>query len=325
VLLGDVLELRHGPLPNVLTLALPVLNEIADALPSGAEVVIVGGNHDHRLLAPWLERRARRVAAGALGLETQVDWREDEPLATIAGAFSRVAVRAAYPGVWLRDDVYAMHGHYGDRHTTVPMLERLAAGFTARVAGEPPQGPRRAEDYERVLAPTYAWIDALAQYGGVALRGSSQSPSTRAWTVLSRGGARRARGLAYATGFRTAVALMNRGGIGPLRAEISGVALRRAGLAAAGEVVQRLGIDARHVIFGHTHRAGPLAGDDAAEWLSRGGVRLLNSGSWLLDRSFLGDSPHTSPYRPGFVAIVEDQQPPRLANMLDGVRRQVPA
>ena len=329
MLLGDVLELRHGPLRDVLDVAVPALQKIAGALRAGTEVVIVAGNHDHHLFGPWLERRARGGPPDPpdpLGLEAEVDWREDEPLGAIAAAFSRVAVRAAYPGVWLRSDVYAVHGHYADLHTTVPMLERLSAGFTARVAGELPEGPRRAEDYERVLAPTYAWIHALAQYGGVSLRGSSQSPSTRAWEALSRSDGRRSmRGLAYKMGLRAAVAALGRGGIGPLRAEISGVALRDAGLAAFGEVVQRLGIDARHIIFGHTHRAGPLAGDEPAGWLSPGGSQLLNTGSWVLDESFLGERPHASPYRPGFAAIVEDEDAPRLVNVLDGVRPRAPA
>ena len=30
----------------------------------------------------------------------------------------------AYPGVWLRPDVYATHGHYVDLHITVPSFER---------------------------------------------------------------------------------------------------------------------------------------------------------------------------------------------------------
>ena len=326
MLLGDVLELRHGPLRNALSVALPALQEIAAALAPGTEVVLVAGNHDHHLIAPWLERRERTGPPRPFGLEADVEWREDEPLGEIAEAFSRVAVRAAYPGVWLREDVYAIHGHYADRHTTVPMLERLSAGFTARVAGEPPESPRCAEDYERVLAPTYAWVHALAQYGGVGLRGTSQSPSTRAWTALSRSDGRRSlRDRAYKAGLLAAVATLNRGGIGPLRAEISGVALRRAGLAAFGEVVQRLGISARHIIFGHTHRAGPLAGDEPAEWLSPAGSQLLNTGSWVLDESFLGERPQTSPYRPGFVAIVEDEEAPRLVNVLDGVRPRAPA
>jgi hypothetical protein len=326
VLLGDLLELRHGPLRDALAVATPALREIAGALPAGAEVVLVAGNHDHHLVAPWLERRARSRKSSPLGLESEVDWRENEPLGAIAAALSRVTVRAAYPGVWLRDDIYATHGHYADRHTTVPMLERLSAGFTARVAGEPPEGPRRAEDYERVLAPTYAWIHALAQYGGVALRGGSQSPSTRAWAAMSAGNGRRSvHGLGLRLALPVAVAALNRGRVGPLRAEISGVELRRAGLSAFGQVVQCLGISARHVVFGHTHRAGPLPGDETGEWASPNGARLLNTGSWLLEPIFLGAAPQTSPYRPGFAAIVEPDAAPRLLNMLDGVSRPAPA
>ena len=83
-----------------------------------------------------------------------------------------------------RDDVYAVHGHYGDRHTTVPMVERLAA-VTARIVGEPADGPRSVEDYETTLAPIYAWIDEIAQRDGPRLRRSSQGTSARAWQALT--------------------------------------------------------------------------------------------------------------------------------------------
>ena len=74
--------------------------------------------------------------------------------------------------------------------------------------------------------------------------------------------------------FPLTIAALNRLGIGPLKADLSGVELRRAGLRAMGEVVARLGIDARHVIFGHTHRSGPLPDDDAGEWRLAGGGQL---------------------------------------------------
>ena len=35
------------------------------------------------------------------------------------------------PGLWPADGVYATHGHYLDRHLTVPSFERLAAGGSA--------------------------------------------------------------------------------------------------------------------------------------------------------------------------------------------------
>ena len=54
VLLGDTLELRHGPARDALAAAAPVLRELAAAV---GEVVVVPGNHDHALLRGWLERR----------------------------------------------------------------------------------------------------------------------------------------------------------------------------------------------------------------------------------------------------------------------------
>ncbi|HEY6398969.1 MAG TPA: metallophosphoesterase, partial [Solirubrobacteraceae bacterium] len=165
VLLGDVLELRQGPVHEALTTAEPALREIGDAL-AGREVVLVAGNHDHHLVAPWFDRRFSLVVeSGPLGLESRVDPEPTDALAALAGMLEPAAVRVAYPGVWLREDVYATHGHYLDRHTTVPAFERIAAGAMARVVCEAPGGPRRAEDYEAVLSPMYAWIHAIAQTG----------------------------------------------------------------------------------------------------------------------------------------------------------------
>jgi hypothetical protein len=102
-----------------------------------------------------------------------------------------------------------------------------------------------------------------------------------------------------------------------LHAELSGPELRRAGLRALEEVVSRLGVQAGHVIFGHTHRAGPLPANDAAEWRTAVGAQLVNSGCWVEEPAFLGPDPSQSPYRPGFCVVLEDDDPPRLINVLD--------
>ena len=313
VLLGDTLELRHGPLRDALAAARPVLRELACAV---GEVVVVPGNHDHALLRGWLERRD----PAPLGLESAVEWDERELLGALVSSLAPASVRVAYPGVWLREDVYATHGHYGDRHNTVPILERLGAGLTVRVAGEPEGGPARAEDYEAALAPMYAWADTVAQSGGLRL-GHGGSFQIAAWQALNGGAGRRSlRSRAMALGLASAVAGLNRAGIGPLRPDVSGVALRRGALAAFTEVVDRLGVPARHVIFGHTHRAGPLPADDRSEWGATGSIRLLNTGSWVDEPRFVGADPLGSPYRAGFAAIVEDDGPPAppvLINLLD--------
>ena len=311
VLLGDVLELRHSPLRDVVTAAGPALSELGAALGAGREVVVVPGNHDHGLLRGWLERRD----PAPLGLESVVEWDPREALGAIVRALAPARVRVAYPGVWLREDVYAIHGHYADRHSTVPIVERLGAGLTVRLAGEPAGGPARIEDYEAALAPMYAWIEAVAQTGGLRGSGSDGSFQVKAWRALSGpGGGLRRRGLSAA--FPVAVAALNRAGLGPLRPDVSGPELRRAALRATSEVLQRLEVRATHVIFGHTHRAGPLPGDDREEW-KPAHHRLLNTGSWVHERAWLGDSPRESPYRPGFAGIVEDEGPPELVNLLD--------
>ena len=282
------------------------------------EVVIVPGNHDHHLLTAWFEQRALADdSREPLRLESPVTWRAQDPLALIADALAPANVTAAYPGIRLREDVYATHGHYLDRHTTVPLLERIGAGAMARILREPPAGPQTVEDYESTLQPIYAWIHALAQSGARDIGDSALDPSMRGWrTLTAQSGRRTLRGRGLALAFPAFVAAMNRARIGPLRPDLSGHELRRAGLKAFAEVVRRLGIDAPHVVFGHTHRAGPLPGDDPREWRTPTGSRLLNSGSWVHQPDFLGADPARSPYRAGFGVEIADDGPPELVNLL---------
>lgn len=308
--------MRQSPVREALAGAEPVLRELGQALAPGARVTIVPGNHDHHLVAPWLARRARDKAPPELAVDAAGDWRAGEPLSRIARWVTPRdgEVELRYPGVWLRDDTYATHGHYADRHVTVPMLERLGAGAMARVVAEPPAGPGCADDYERVLAPMYAWLDALAQTG--AARGDGVSAG--AWQALSRAGrGRNLRRRALALAFPALVATANRAGLGPLRADLSSPSMRQARLHALGEVMVRLGISARHVISGHTHRAGPLPADDRSEWRTVTAATLTNAGCWVHDAGFLGPDPTTSPFRAGFAVSLDESDPPVLANLLD--------
>jgi hypothetical protein len=321
-----VIELRHSRIGEAFDAAEPVLRELGGALGAGREVVIVPGNHDHHLAAAWLERRTLEREPGPLGLASQVDWRPPEPLAAVASWLEPATVSAAYPGIWLRDDVYATHGHYLDRHTTVPLLERIGAGVMGKVVRQSPAAPSVPEDYEGTLAPVYAWIHAVAQAGAHDIGDSSRDPSMRGWRALTgsegRGGLRR-RGLL--TAFPLLIAALNRAGLGPLRPNLSGHELRRAGLRAFAEVVERLQIEASHVIFGHTHRAGPLPADDPSEWRTPSGTRIINSGSWVYQPDFLGEDPSSSPYRGGFGVLVDGESAPQLINLLGPVTQPVPA
>jgi hypothetical protein len=227
--------------------------------------------------------------------------------------------------------VWATHGHYLDVHTTIPMFERLGAGAMARLLGKPATAAASSEDYETVLGPIYAWLHATAQHGTPARNrsradgsGSGEGASARLWAQLRQGvrrGGWRRWGLKIV--FPMFVFAANRAGLCPVRAEIDGAALRRAPLRALGEVVGRLGVDAEYVIFGHSHRAGPLPGDDLAEWRAPSGARLLNVGSWVDEPGFLGSTPARSPYRFGFAARITDDGPPELVNLLDSGQESV--
>lgn len=324
VILGDVLELRQGPLRDALAVALPVLADLGAALGEGAELLLVTGNHDHHLVAPWLEARAFAARPQRLGLERRLSARDVEripALRAIRDAVRPARLSVAFPGVALRDDVYALHGHYLDRLTTLPSFERLALGAMARVVGEVPEGPgaATAEDFEAALQPLYAWMHAVAQSPAGSWSAATQTTSAKTWKLLAgdTGGARRsARELLMTRGFPLAIAGLNRARIGPLGADISGPQLRRAGLEALGEVVWRLGVDARHVIFGHTHRAGPLPGDREHEWRVPGsGARLYNTGSWVDEPVFAGGDPE-SPYWAGRCVVLQDDEPPRVERLV---------
>jgi hypothetical protein len=330
ILLGDLLELRHGPAGDALAVAEGPLRQLGEALGPEREVVMLPGNHDYEVLTGWFDRRAGRardngrVAGGAtgspapLGLQTEVCSVPEEILGRLAALMAPARVRVSYPGIWLRDDVYATHGHYADVHTTMPTIERLGAGVMTRIAGRPADQFRTAEDYEAVLAPIYAWIHATAQRIPPERSGNLHGGSVRGWGALTGPGRRGLRRRAMAAGFPLLVAGLNRAGVGPLRPELSGPALRRAGLRGMEAVATRLGILAPYVIFGHTHRAGPLPGDDSSEWRLPGGGQMINTGCWVQEPSFTGPEPSRSPYRVGFAVWVEDAPaPPRLVNLLD--------
>ena len=137
VLLGDVLELRHGPPRDAMAAARPFFEDLGRVL-GARELVITAGNHDHALVEPWLSRRGEVDEPPPLGVEQLLEPAEVSPmLERIAEWASPARVRVAYPGVWVRPDVYATHGHYLDCHLTVPTLERLSMAVMSRALGRP--------------------------------------------------------------------------------------------------------------------------------------------------------------------------------------------
>jgi hypothetical protein len=172
-----------------------------------------------------------------------------------------------------------------------------------------------------VLQPLYSLTFSLAQSTDRARRLLHGGTTASAWQQLSPSNGRRALGIRAAAGVLVpgAVGLLNRAGLGPLTSDLSGDSLRRAGLSAMAEVVHGLGIDADHVLFGHTHRSGPWPGDELSEWSLPAGGRLTNTGSWTDAPALYGAAGRESPYWPGTCVTVEDDGPPRLERLLEAL------
>ena len=315
VLLGDAVELRDLPVGIALNAARPFFEELGEAL-AGREVVLVPGNHDHRFAEPLLDELSL-TGAGPLRLE-QIYGPSPGPTAQLASWLGGARLTLAYPGLWLREDVYATHGHYMDPHLTLPRAECLAAAIVMRISGPIPD-PAEPADYERVLRPIYGLGWGIAQVRPTGLTESRGTPSEAAWRRLSgneSGGSRRQQvtGAAVRRAFPVAVNGINRLLHANFQADISAESIFRSGVEAAGEMAARLGVDWGHVITGHSHRGGPTAVE--AEWPLPGGGRLHNTGNWIFASVFHHPGRPPGPYWPGTVTWLEDDAPPRRVQLL---------
>jgi hypothetical protein len=312
VLLGDVLELRELPLPAVLAAARPFFEELGEAM-AGGEVLLVPGNHDHRIAEPLLERLA--LEDRPLGLEQRAE-PAGEPATRIAAWLGGADLALAYPGAWLRDDVYATHGHYMDCHMSLPRLECIAAAATMRAFGPLPR-PTSPADYESVLRPLYGLFYSLAQ---ARLSGRIARPSERAWRTIAGANGNRSRArraalrAALGAGIPAGIWSVNKLLRAEFDAELSAAGISRSGIAAASELATRLEIGATHTITGHTHRGGPWDADPA--WALPGGGLLHNTGSWVFASAFHHPGTPPGPYWPGTVTWLEDEGPPRRVRLL---------
>lgn len=328
VLLGDVVELRDLPLGASLEAARPFFEEIGEAF-AGREVIYVPGNHDHRMLGQWLERPENP------DLVSDLDILVESPhpaLRSIAGWLGDARFEVRYPGVWVRDDVYATHGHYLDSHVTLPTIERLSVATVDRLGGTPTGRRAIPHDYEEVHAPVYDLIFNLAQ-GGRSLTGSKRGgkpPAMRIWELIggASGRARTVQGRVLGSAVIPATLRgMERAGFGSFGRDFSTGEIGRAGVEAMHVVVERLGIEADHVIFGHIHRRGALLADDGRSagdpiW-ERDGVTLHNTGNWMYVEGLLGRAVPQSPFWPGSMVLVPDEGPPELIEVLADVDREV--
>ena len=286
VLLGDTIELRDRRPSEALEAAAPFFEDLGKAL-RGRRVTVVAGNHDYQLASPWLTRRRAAGARAGLGLEHVSVPAPGDPLAQLSRCMGETELVLAYPGLWLRADVYATHGHYLDCHNQVATFECLARRATETLIREPRDGYRTPDDYEAVLEPLYRAIYRV-----------TQSQRARVFARSAKAMVRWGEGLA---GYR-----------GPRR---------RPGLRAMAQVVERLTIEAGYVIFGHLHRPGPTGADDRG-WRTATGVQLVNCGSWVYEPAYLGAIPADSPYWPGTCVVVAGDGPPELRGLLRGFTQE---
>lgn len=326
VLAGDLLELRHAPAAVVLERARDLLTAIGARLGPDAEVVLLAGNHDHRMVRPWIERR--RLAGGALGVADDADPAAVSEIATAvadalgAGGTGGPRVRVSYPGVWLvapRADggggVYVTHGHYQDALWRIPTIERLVAGVVARAQRTTLDELAAPEDFERLLQPAYGWMDGMAEYARSRAVSASQRTSAGVWGHLRDG--RGWRGRATRIGVPAAVRMLRRAGLGDLEHRITPETLRIAGTRGMARMLDALGVRPDHAIVGHLHRAGPLPDDAPWEWRLEGGGQLWNSGCWVHAGELLSGEGRDSPYWPGRAVRVDEDGRPRVLGLLD--------
>ncbi len=283
VLLGDLVELLEGRPRRALRDAEPVLRAIGRAVGRGRTVVVVPGNHDQRLVQPHL--RALKARGGHLTPSTRVPAASGAELAALTGWLKPARVEVRYPGVFLAPGVWAHHGHYVDRELLpgVVLAERV-----------------RPEDYERAPGSNL-----------VAVQAAMTDELPVAVTAPLEAAANLARGL---TGLATpllAATLADR--LAPLGAGLLGWQFRSRGLGAMAAVVRRLGVRARHVVFGHLHHGGPF---DERWRTDAGGLELHNTGSWVYEPFLLAGVEPPHPYWPGGAVVVGDG-PPRAVRLLD--------
>jgi hypothetical protein len=213
--------------------------------------------------------------------------------------------------------VYAIHGHWLDAHAGGRRFENRVIAKFERWLPLPDRATPR--DYERVSAPLY-------RVANLFLTGAGRKQRLGLFGRLTR--RIRARKARQADTGKVSAPPTGSGSSPPVAGGASATGVPGAPPPKKGEgrprtvqamtdVVAHLQIDARHVLFGHTHRAGPLPADDPDAWQTPAGPRLVNLGSWVYDQAFAGVEPGRSPYWPGRLVLLEDADPPELVGLLD--------
>ena len=290
-------------------------------------MIVVPGNHDHHLIEPWLERR--RLEGGApLELE-QVGEPEGRAFEALCSHAAPATVRFAYPGLWVRDDVYATHGHYLDRHLTVPTVERLGVAAVERVLGMAPSTgpdplvPRRTGSRPRSTSTSACRRPSTRSSSPSRRRpGEGRSAAVAVDPDLADAGRRRhARRRGCAAGSSAPSRSRARSG-SPTGSGSGPCAPTCPPGRSAGPGSTRWPTPS--TTCGSTPTTSSSATPTAAAGLSAAaGAKLWNTGSWVHAPALLGDSAAVSPYWPGTICVVGDEGEPELRHLLDDSREQL--
>lgn len=295
VLLGDLAELVTRNPRRSLAVAEPVLRALGARLGPGREVIIVPGNHDAPLVRAWIRAQGPRLT-----IDATVPPDVTRALAMVVSWLGPAKVRVHYPGVWLGDGIWATHGHYLNRH----LIPESTFGFLRRLPGRPRGAAPGPIDYERIRGARRGHEPLVVR----ALR--------RPHAALLESAADLVRA---ATLPRLPELLMD-ARLAPVTASLTDLQMRHASIPAMSRVVQRLGVEAAWVVFGHVHRLGPLAGDRHDRWSEPGGTtRFINTGSWLHEPMLVDCATPPHPYWPGGSVLIEPGREPRALGLLDGL------
>jgi hypothetical protein len=355
VLLGDVLELRFQRVDEALRAARPFFTALGEALRhrsrlrQPARVVYVAGNHDHHFALQLIEREQEEAIERGDPQAYRFSGRVRVPpeafiireLRAMLGP--HVAVEFAYSYARLETQTgpaLALHGHYLDLHLASPGERLLALVQQALTAYQLDALPPGFDLYEAVLRPQFELLYWIGQSPAGAqvqsnlwrrLRGDDRQIPRSVVGRVKRIAARRALRVAEALAGAAAHQLTERvlkgdvSLISPARATDAeeGIAALMASLRALQPEIfalEKWQSPPAHIIFGHTHRAGPLAGQDSPQcwrvtWAGRA-VDLWNCGSWLYDSERALTEEYYRTRWPGTLVLIPDGEPPRIVSLL---------
>jgi Calcineurin-like phosphoesterase len=287
VLLGDTIELSEGHWSHSALTCAPILRRLGQSV---GKIVLLPGNHDHRLVQRWIQGQGQQLEREAI-----VPHDASPELAEMTGwlGASGAEVEVRYPGVWLSETVWATHGHYLN-HFLRPVA---SIGLLSKKCRSAPPMPMTPERFEHIVydeqrpelgegAPPRRWHDRLLPSKIAPVLSWALDLQVRRHALPAFGQAAAALGVAGHT------------------TDARGIAAPRA----------------EYAIFGHIHRFGPLPLDNPREWRTAAStgidLQLLNTGSWRYEPVLvaLGDNQH--PYWPGGSVEIGDDGVPRPVNLL---------